>query len=103
MRVVGGISLPTQALGQGTPKQQVKDPIVDVRRLILVCCQENERLVIVKASVIEKRHEPEVQPRRLKVDVGVVPIVNKVGSNPHPLWQSGRVDISGKIVEVAVE
>ena len=32
-----------------------------------------------------------------------MPIVNKVGSNPHPLWQSGRVDISGKIVEVAVE
>ena len=103
MRIVGRISLSTQVLGHGTPKQQVKDPIVDARRLILVGCQKNERPVIVKASVIEKRHEPEAQPRRLKVDVGVVPIINKVGSNPHPLWQSGSVDIGGKVVEVAVE
>lgn len=102
MGVVRRVGGPVVCRGYGTTKQQSVDLVIDSASLILVECQEDEGLVVVKAGVTEEWDEEVLEPLGDEVDVGVVGVVDEVGGDEEPLGEGGGVDVGGEVVEVAV-
>ena len=103
MCVVGGVDGASPSLGHSAAKQRCPDTVVDTARRVLVKCQENKRPLIIEAGVFEKGDQPVFKPLRHEIDVGVMSVIDKVGGDKDPLWDSGRVDIGSEVVEVTQE
>lgn len=69
--------------------------------LVLVKGQQNESLVPVEVLVLHEVGEPKVKELAAVVNVGVVAIIENVGSDEGPLGKDISIKIDGKVVEVS--
>lgn len=93
----------TQVRGDAIAEDEGIDAVVNVVRLVLVEREQDDRAVVVESGVREQRRQPEIEPVAREVDGRVVPVVDHVRRDEHPLREHGRVHVRGEVVEVAVQ
>jgi len=101
VRVKRRVCRPAELVRDRAAEENRPDAVVLRLRLVLVEREEDERVLVVEARVLEQRVEPELEPRVHERYVRVVPVVDEVRRHEEPLRDRARVDVRGKVVEVA--
>ena len=84
-----------------TAQQECINPVIDIKRLVLIKRQHDQRLVVIERRIRKERHKPVFEPIGSKVDVRVVSIIHQVRRDKVPLRDDRCVEVGCEVVKVS--
>ncbi len=94
--------MPQALSGTAPPSSREKTRLL-MACLIFVKGEEDQSTVVVEVGIAKQWDKPVIDPLARKVDGGIMATVDHIGRHENPLREGRRIDIGGKVVEVAMK